>query len=105
MALAAACKRLHGDVKLDFRFETITILVTVDSRFVALEQFTAIEEAGGIGVEALTRAMARELAPGIRVNAIAPGAFMTTLLQSGFDLIAGLRGETERALIPSNPDR
>jgi 7-alpha-hydroxysteroid dehydrogenase len=41
------------------------------------------------GLEALTRAMAQELAPKIRVNAIALGAFMTTGLQSSFDLMPG----------------
>ena len=41
------------------------------------------------GLEALTRAMAQELAPRIRVNAIALGAFMTTGLQSSFDLMPG----------------
>ncbi|OBF77800.1 oxidoreductase [Mycobacterium sp. 852002-51613_SCH5001154] len=41
------------------------------------------------GLEALTRAMAQELAPKIRVNAIALGAFMTTGLQSSFDLLPG----------------
>jgi NAD(P)-dependent dehydrogenase (short-subunit alcohol dehydrogenase family) len=40
-------------------------------------------------LEALTRAMAQELAPKIRVNAIALGAFMTTGLQSSFDLLPG----------------
>ena len=40
-------------------------------------------------LEALTRAMAQELAPKIRVNAIALGAFMTTGLQSSFDLMPG----------------
>lgn len=41
------------------------------------------------GLEALTRAMAQELAPKIRVNAIALGAFMTAGLQSSFDLMPG----------------
>src|SRR5246127_5125454 len=41
------------------------------------------------GMEALTRAMAQELAPKIRVNAIGLGAFMTTGLQTGFDLMPG----------------
>lgn len=41
------------------------------------------------GLEALTRAMAQELAPKIRVNAIALGAFKTTGLQSSFDLMPG----------------
>ncbi len=41
------------------------------------------------GLEALTRAMAQELAPKIRVNAIGLGAFMTTGLQMGFDLMPG----------------
>jgi len=41
------------------------------------------------GLEALTRAMAQELAPKIRVNAIALGAFLTTGLQSSFDLMPG----------------
>lgn len=41
------------------------------------------------GLESLTRAMAQELAPKIRVNAIALGAFMTTGLQSSFDLMPG----------------
>ena len=41
------------------------------------------------GLEALTRAMAQELAPKIRVNAIALGAFLTSGLQVGFDLMPG----------------
>jgi NAD(P)-dependent dehydrogenase (short-subunit alcohol dehydrogenase family) len=41
------------------------------------------------GLEALTRAMAQELAPKIRVNAIALGSFMTNALQYSFDLIPG----------------
>ncbi|MBV8862492.1 MAG: SDR family oxidoreductase [Mycobacterium sp.] len=41
------------------------------------------------GLEALTRAMAQELAPKIRVNAIALGSFMTTGLKSSFDLLPG----------------
>ncbi|KUI22454.1 oxidoreductase [Mycobacterium sp. GA-1285] len=41
------------------------------------------------GLEALTRAMAQELAPKIRVNAIALGAFLTAGLQSSFDLMPG----------------
>lgn len=41
------------------------------------------------GVEALTRAMAQELAPKIRVNAIALGAFMTSGLRAGFDMMPG----------------
>ncbi|OAN36877.1 SDR family NAD(P)-dependent oxidoreductase [Mycolicibacterium iranicum] len=41
------------------------------------------------GLESLTRAMAQELAPKIRVNAIALGAFRTTGLQSSFDLMPG----------------
>lgn len=51
------------------------------------------------GLEALTRAMAQELAPKIRVNAIAPGAFMTTGLQSSFDLMPGSE-ETLKELTP-----
>jgi 7-alpha-hydroxysteroid dehydrogenase len=41
------------------------------------------------GLEALTRAMAQELAPKIRVNAIQLGSFMTNALQYSFDLIPG----------------
>ena len=41
------------------------------------------------GMEALTRAMAQELAPKIRVNAIGLGAFLTTGLQAGFDMMPG----------------
>ncbi|MDX1886606.1 SDR family NAD(P)-dependent oxidoreductase [Mycolicibacterium sp. 120270] len=41
------------------------------------------------GLEALTRAMAQELAPKIRVNAISLGSFMTGGLQYSFDLIPG----------------
>lgn len=41
------------------------------------------------GLESLTRAMAQELAPKIRVNAIALGAFRTAGLQSSFDLMPG----------------
>jgi 7-alpha-hydroxysteroid dehydrogenase len=41
------------------------------------------------GLEALTRAMAQELAPKIRVNAIALGSFATDGLQGSLDLLAG----------------
>jgi NAD(P)-dependent dehydrogenase (short-subunit alcohol dehydrogenase family) len=41
------------------------------------------------GLEALTRAMAQELAPKIRVNAIALGSFATDGLQSSLDLMPG----------------
>jgi 7-alpha-hydroxysteroid dehydrogenase len=41
------------------------------------------------GLEALTRAMAQELAPKIRVNAIALGAFLTEGLQGSLDLMPG----------------
>jgi NAD(P)-dependent dehydrogenase (short-subunit alcohol dehydrogenase family) len=41
------------------------------------------------GLESLTRAMAQELAPKIRVNAIALGSFMTDGLQSSLDLLPG----------------
>ena len=45
------------------------------------------------GLEALTRAMAQELAPKIRVNAIALGSFATDGLQSSLDLMPGVAGE------------
>lgn len=51
------------------------------------------------GLEALTRAMAQELAPKIRVNAIGLGAFMTTGLQTGFDLMPG----TEETITDRTP--
>ncbi|MDW5612583.1 SDR family NAD(P)-dependent oxidoreductase [Mycolicibacterium sp. D5.8-2] len=41
------------------------------------------------GLEALTRAMAQELAPKIRVNAIALGSFATEGLQGSLDLLPG----------------
>ena len=41
------------------------------------------------GLEALTRAMAQELAPKIRVNAIALGSFATEGLQGSLDLMPG----------------
>jgi 7-alpha-hydroxysteroid dehydrogenase len=41
------------------------------------------------GLEALTRAMAQELAPKIRVNAIALGSFATDGLQSSLDMLPG----------------
>ena len=51
------------------------------------------------GLEALTRAMAQELAPKIRVNAIALGSFMTRGLQYSFDLIPG----SEEKLMEKTP--
>ncbi|UXA20065.1 SDR family NAD(P)-dependent oxidoreductase [Mycobacterium sp. SMC-4] len=51
------------------------------------------------GLEALTRAMAQELAPKIRVNAIALGAFMTAGLQTSFDLMPGSE-DTLKELTP-----
>jgi 7-alpha-hydroxysteroid dehydrogenase len=41
------------------------------------------------GLEALTRAMAQELAPKIRVNAIALGSFATTGLQQSLEMMPG----------------
>ncbi len=41
------------------------------------------------GLEALTRAMAQELAPKIRVNAIALGSFATTGLKQSLDMMPG----------------
>ncbi|MGE2833695.1 SDR family NAD(P)-dependent oxidoreductase [Mycobacterium sp. SMC-4] len=41
------------------------------------------------GLEALTRAMAQELAPKIRVNAIALGSFATDGLQGSLDMLPG----------------
>jgi 7-alpha-hydroxysteroid dehydrogenase len=41
------------------------------------------------GLEALTRAMAQELAPKIRVNAIALGSFATSGLQQSLDMLPG----------------
>jgi NAD(P)-dependent dehydrogenase (short-subunit alcohol dehydrogenase family) len=43
------------------------------------------------GLEQLTRALAEELAPRIRVNALALGAIMTPALQRTFDLDPGFR--------------
>ncbi len=51
------------------------------------------------GLEALTRAMAQELAPKIRVNAIALGSFMTTGLQSSLDMLPGSE-EQMKAMTP-----
>lgn len=47
------------------------------------------------GMEALTRAMAQELAPKIRVNAIALGSFATDGLQGSLDLMPGSREKME----------
>jgi NAD(P)-dependent dehydrogenase (short-subunit alcohol dehydrogenase family) len=47
------------------------------------------------GLEALTRAMAQELAPKIRVNAIALGSFATTGLQQSLDMMPGSRDKME----------
>jgi NAD(P)-dependent dehydrogenase (short-subunit alcohol dehydrogenase family) len=43
------------------------------------------------GLEQLTRALAQELAPKIRVNALALGAIMTSALQTTFDLDPSFR--------------
>jgi len=43
------------------------------------------------GLEQLTRGMAQELAPKIRVNAIALGSIMTPALQKTFDMQEGFR--------------
>lgn len=51
------------------------------------------------GMEALARAMAQELAPKIRVNAIGLGAFLTTGLQAGFDIMPG----TEQSIKDRTP--
>jgi len=51
------------------------------------------------GLEQLTRAMAQELAPKIRVNAIALGAIMTPALQNTFDMQEGFQ-EKLRSLTP-----
>lgn len=49
------------------------------------------------GLEALTRAMAQELAPKIRVNAIALGSFATGGLQQSLDLMPGSQELMEQA--------
>lgn len=51
------------------------------------------------GLEALTRAMAQELAPKIRVNAIALGSFMTDGLQIALDMMPEA-GDRMRELTP-----
>ena len=51
------------------------------------------------GLEALTRAMAQELAPKIRVNAIALGSFMTDGLQIALDMMPEA-GDKMRELTP-----
>jgi 7-alpha-hydroxysteroid dehydrogenase len=51
------------------------------------------------GLEQLTRGMAQELAPKIRINAIALGAVMTPALQKTYDLQQGFR-EKLHALTP-----
>lgn len=51
------------------------------------------------GLEALTRAMAQELSPKIRVNAIALGSFMTDGLQQALDMLPEA-GDTMRELTP-----
>jgi NAD(P)-dependent dehydrogenase (short-subunit alcohol dehydrogenase family) len=48
------------------------------------------------GLEQLTRGMAEELAPKIRVNALALGAIMTPALQSTFDRDPAFRDEMIR---------
>ncbi|MBW4464206.1 MAG: SDR family oxidoreductase [Pegethrix bostrychoides GSE-TBD4-15B] len=50
------------------------------------------------GMLALTRAMALELAPSIRVNAILPGAVDTQMLRAGLDR-GHVQGETREALV------
>ncbi len=49
------------------------------------------------GLEALTRAMAQELAPKIRVNAIALGSFATDGLQGSLDMMPGSREKMEES--------
>ncbi|MGB7357085.1 MAG: SDR family oxidoreductase [Mycobacterium sp.] len=49
------------------------------------------------GMEALTRAMAQELAPKIRVNAIALGSFATEGLQRSLELMPGSREKMEQS--------
>jgi 7-alpha-hydroxysteroid dehydrogenase len=49
------------------------------------------------GLEALTRAMAQELAPKIRVNAIALGSFATEGLQGSLDMMPGSQEKMQEA--------
>ena len=49
------------------------------------------------GLEALTRAMAQELAPKIRVNAIALGSFATDGLQGSLDMMPGSREKMQES--------
>jgi 7-alpha-hydroxysteroid dehydrogenase len=49
------------------------------------------------GLEALTRAMAQELAPKIRVNAIALGSFATDGLQGSLDMMPGSQEKMQEA--------
>ena len=57
------------------------------------------------GLEALTRAMAQELAPKIRVNAIALGSFATDGLQSSLDLMPGSWEKMQETTPPASPGR
>jgi NAD(P)-dependent dehydrogenase (short-subunit alcohol dehydrogenase family) len=49
------------------------------------QKFTAHYSASKMGVIGLTRALAVELAPAIRVNAISPGTIQTDMIQSEID--------------------
>ena len=57
------------------------------------------------GLEALTRAMAQELASKIRVNAIALGSFATDGLQGSLDLMPGSLEKMEEATPLHRPRR
>ena len=57
------------------------------------------------GLEALTRAMAQELAPKIRVNAIALGSFATDGLRGSLDMMPGSQEKMQESTPLASPGR
>ncbi len=70
------------------------INVASELAFLGRAQYAAYTAAKG-GVVALTRSLAREFAPEIRVNGIAPGPVDTPMLRSEFAVTGGERAEAD----------
>lgn len=63
------------------------------------QKFTAHYSASKMGIIGLTRALAVELAPQIRVNAVSPGTIQTDMIQNEIDWRIGRGHDTDAAAV------